>query len=328
MTTNRLSLAQPAVRTGQKARVALIGPSGAGKTWTALTVATELAQGGKVLLIDTEEGSGALYADKFKYDHLRWNPPYDPRELTSTLEQAKDYAVVIVDSLSHFWDDEGGLLDIVDSVAARSSSKNSFAAWKEGTPIQKDMVRAFLRIDAHAIVTMRAKTEYVLEQDERTGRTAPKRIGLAPVQRAGMEYEFTVIGLLELNHQLVIDKSRCDQVADKRYLAGKAAQFGKTLAEWLAGAAPEVHQTKEAGTAPTTPTAPASNSVAPSLALDLGETDLEPLYELAGNLPRTPKTRPQLDGMLAEHGYEKTLKNVLNQHKMQCGTGCLHVAVA
>src|SRR5260221_12402122 len=110
---DRLSLAQPAQRTGQKARVALIGPSGAGKTWTALTVGGEF--GKKILLIDTEEGSGSLYSDKFTYDHLNWLPPYDPRDLTSTLEAAgQNYDVVIVDSLSDFWDDEGGLLDIVD----------------------------------------------------------------------------------------------------------------------------------------------------------------------------------------------------------------------
>src|SRR5579859_8010062 len=159
----RLSLAQPAVRAGQKARIALTGPSGAGKTWTALSIATVLAADeGKVLLIDTEEGSGALYADEFRYEHLRWMPPYDPRELTDTLGAAgHEYAVVIVDSLSHFWDDEGGTLDIVDSVAARSSSGNTFAAWKQGTPIQKDMVRSFLRCTAHVIVTMRSKTEYV-----------------------------------------------------------------------------------------------------------------------------------------------------------------------
>jgi hypothetical protein len=240
--TGRLALAKPAVRVGQKARIALTGPSGAGKTWTALTIAQELAGDGRILLVDTEEGSGALYANRFNYEHLQWAPPYDPRELTATLAQARGYSVVIVDSLSHFWDDEGGTLDIVDSVAARHTSKNSFAAWKEGTPIQKDMVRGMLRCPAHVIVTMRAKTEYVLEQiTDKNGRTVnvPKRVGLAPVQRAGLEYEFTVLGMLELNHQLVIDKSRCDLVADKRYLAGKAGDFARVFAGWLSTAEPE-----------------------------------------------------------------------------------------
>jgi hypothetical protein len=322
---DRLALAQAAVRTGQKARVALIGPSGAGKTWTALTVAGEF--GKKILLIDTEEGSGALYADKFAYDHLNWLPPYDPRDLTSTLETAgQNYDVVIVDSLSHFWDDEGGLLDIVDSVAARSSSKNSFAAWKEGTPIQKDMVRSFLRCGAHVIVTMRAKTEYVLEQDER-GKTAPKRVGLAPVQRAGLEYEFTVIGLLELNHQLIIDKSRCDLVADKRYLKGKSAEFGKALAGWLAGAAPTPTllngHSNGVGAAPaSTPQATPNSGAQPSAPAD---PEREPLYELARTLPQTPQTRPMVDDLIDKKGLAVIQTRLINGHKLQCGSNCEHL---
>lgn len=308
----RLALAQPAVRAGQKARIALSGPSGAGKTWTALSISRYLRDdpSGKVLLIDTEEGSGALYADEFpglKYDHLRWLPPYDPRELTETLAGAgREYAVVIVDSLSHFWDDEGGTLDIVDSVAQRSPSGNSFAAWKQGTPIQKDMVRAFLRCGAHVLITMRSKTEYVIEETvSSNGRksSTPKRIGVTPVQRAGLEYEFTFLCSLGLDHQLVVDKSRFAEVADKRYLPKKEVEFAKAIKAWLDGAAVEVQ-----------PTAPATGEIG----------DIELVVRLGAELPKTPKTRPQVEGMLAEYGYAALLQSIKNQHKMQCGSACPH----
>ena len=80
----------PAVRQQMKARVAFAGPTGSGKTWTALTWATVLADGGRVALIDTEHGSAALYADKFAFDTVRFNPPYDPARLVKLLGLAEE----------------------------------------------------------------------------------------------------------------------------------------------------------------------------------------------------------------------------------------------
>lgn len=318
----RLALAKPAVRAGQKARIALSGPSGSGKTWSSLSIATEFAGAeGKILLIDTEEGSGALYADKFTYDHLVWAPPYDPRELTDTLRQAgEQYAVVIIDSLSHFWDDEGGTLDIVDSFAQRSTSGNTFAAWKQGTPIQKDMVRAFLRCAAHVIVTMRAKTEYVIEETvTASGRktTAPKRIGVTPVQRAGLEYEFTILGQLGLDHQLVIDKSRCDEVADKRYQPKKEREFAKALKTWLDSAAPQE--------------IPAEPAAAPTPAPATTPDELAVLLKLASSTPSGKEktaeaVRKLVEDRLSHHGkkgaaspFEAVLSELKKAHAQAFG---------
>lgn len=225
---------EKAVRRGNKARVALAAPAGGGKTYTALTLAAELADGGDVLVIDTERGSASLYADQFDFQTIKWEPPYDPRELAKLIGELGDqFAVVVVDSLSHFWMGEGGTLDIVDAAGARARG-NSYAGWKEGTPAQAEMVDAMLNSPAHVIVTMRSKTEYVLEQ--RNGKNVPTKVGMAPVQRDGIEYEFTVTCDLDIEHRLMVGKTRCSVLAGKVYKPGHSGEMGKVLREWLDGA--------------------------------------------------------------------------------------------
>jgi hypothetical protein len=222
-------------RTGQKARVALSGTSGSGKTWTALSIATELANGGPILSIDTERGSSELYSDYFDFEALDWQPPYDPRELAQELKGlSKKYAVIICDSLTHFWQGEGGTLDIVDAAGQRARG-NKFAGWKTGTPAQNALVEALLTAECHVIVTMRAKTEYVLEEDGK-GRTAPRKVGMAPIQRDGIEFEFTVTADLDQEHRLMITKTRCHLLADKVFQPKREREMAVTLREWLDGA--------------------------------------------------------------------------------------------
>jgi hypothetical protein len=225
-----------AVRTGQRARVAFAGPSGSGKTWTALEAAKTLAEGGPILVLDTERGSASLYSDFFDFEVIEWEPPYDPRELSDVIdEHDEQYAVIVVDSLTHFWEGEGGTRDIVDAAAARARG-NSYAGWKEGTPAQNDMIAGILQARCHVVCTMRSKTEYVLE--ERNGRQVPRKIGMAPIQRAGLEYEFTVTADLDYEHTLLVDKTRCHALAGRMFKLGHTVEFAETLRDWLGSAEP------------------------------------------------------------------------------------------
>lgn len=226
---------KPASRKGQFARIALDGPTGSGKTWTALQFARVFAgPDGKVLLIDTERGSSQLYADLYDFDVIEWEPPYDPRELRVEMKSYQDdYAAIVVDSATHFWMGEGGTLDIKDAAAARSFKGNDFAGWQEATPAQNDLVDAFVTTGAHVIVTMRSKMEYVLDEKNR-----PVKVGLAPVQRAGLEYEFTLVGDLDLQHHLTVNKSRYDRVSDKVFKHGHSIELAEQMAEWLSTAEP------------------------------------------------------------------------------------------
>lgn len=220
----------PASRRGQRARVALAGPSGAGKTYTALLLARALVgPEGRIVVIDTERGSAGLYCDLTAYDTVDWLPPFDPREVGDAVpELARDYDAVIPDSLSAFWNGEGGTQDIVDGNSPRG---NTYAGWKVGTPAQRRLVDGLLAAEAHVVATMRSKQDYVLEN--RGGKQVPVKVGMAPVQRDGIEYEFDVVADLDLSHRLTVTKSRCDQLAGE-YAPDQVAVMGETLAAWLA----------------------------------------------------------------------------------------------
>jgi hypothetical protein len=227
-----VSLFRPATKEALRARIALCGPTGSGKTYTALSMAAVM--GAKCAVIDTERNSASLYSDRFTFDTLDFQPPYDPLELIDALKaaDAEGFDVVVIDSLSHFWEGEGGLLDVVDKAAKRNPSGNSFTAWKEGTPVQRRLVEAMLAAPFHLIVTMRSKMEYVLETNER-GKQVPRKIGLAPIQRQGIEYEFTLVGDIDLSHNIAVTKSRFSELADAVIPAGQEQAAAERFLAWL-----------------------------------------------------------------------------------------------
>lgn len=219
-----------AVKSKCKARVALFGPSGSGKTFTALRVAKGM--GGAIAVIDTEFGSASKYADRFEFDQLTLEQA-SIDNLCAAIEAAKTYGVLIIDSMSHAWQE---LIQEVEVLAKNKYKGNTFSAWSEGTPKQKRLIRALLSFPGHVIATMRVKTEWV-EQEER-GRKKYVRQGLNPEQGKGIEYEFDLLLSLTVDHVGTVEKDRTgkyqDQIIDK-----PGEEFGKALAEWLSdGAAP------------------------------------------------------------------------------------------
>lgn len=239
------SLFTKAVKAEAKARIAVTGPSGSGKTYSALTWATTLAEGGKIAVIDTERDSAKLYADRFDFDSLTMSAPYHPNRLIEALKaaEAEGYACVVIDSLTHFYNGQGGLLELVDQAGAASKG-NSFAGWKVATPIQQQMVDALLNFNGHIIATMRSKTEWTLERDERTGRTSPKKVGLAPQQRDGIEYEFTLVVEMDTDHRTIIGKTRCESLADKVFPPSKGDEGAQEFLTWLKSGDPIITATQ------------------------------------------------------------------------------------
>lgn len=220
----------PATKEQAKARIALDGPSGSGKTWSALSIAQGL--GRRIAVIDTERGSASKYAGDFKFDTLQMHT-YDPRDLVKALSAAAGagYDVVIVDSLSHFWMGKGGMLEQVDGFTKRSPSGNSFGGWKDARPIEREMIDGLLAYPGHVIVTMRTKTEWVITENNQ-GKKEPKKIGLKAEQRDGLEYEFDIVGDLDLDHNLVVSKSRMSALADK-VITRPTADMGAEILAWL-----------------------------------------------------------------------------------------------
>ena len=226
------------------ARVALCGPAGSGKTHSSLRLGGELGE--KILLIDTENHSGEMEAGKPgipDYFVLPIEAPFDPAKFIDAIKAAEenDFDVVIIDSLSHVWAGSGGLLDQQGKIADRGT--NSFTAWRQITPKHNALVDAMLQSSCHIMATMRSKQEYVIEENER-GKKAPKKVGLAPVQRDGLEYEFTIVfDIDQKTHTAISTKDRTSLFPpDKSFIISD--ETGRLIKNWLENGA-EVTEEKK-----------------------------------------------------------------------------------
>ena len=222
-----------ATRKQSKLRMTIDGPAGAGKSYTALRFAHQLANGGKVAAIDTERGSLSKYAGDapdgvpFEFDVLEL-AQFSPEKYTEAIVAAgkAGYAVLVIDSLSHAWEGTGGALEIKERQGG-----NQYTAWRAVTPIHNRMVDAILQSPCHVIATMRSRMEFVQETDA-NGRVSVKKLGLAPIQRPGMEYEFDLVCDMDYAHILTVSKSRCSAVADLK-MEKPGAEFMRPVMEWL-----------------------------------------------------------------------------------------------
>jgi hypothetical protein len=172
-----------------KLRIALIGSSGSGKTYSALRLTKGM--GGKTCLIDTEFHRSEYYADKFDFDVLHLTKPFSPERYIEAINTAVSggYDNIIIDSASHEWIGEGGCLDSNSKLSL--ITKNSYTAWAKTTPRHEAFLNALIYANSHLIICLRGKDEYVLEQNEK-GKQAPRKVGVGAQMRDGLEYECTI----------------------------------------------------------------------------------------------------------------------------------------
>lgn len=239
-----MGLFQQARRANRRLRVAFDGPSGSGKSYTSLRLAFAMKAAGlcqKICGIDTENNSLQLYEGespdgepwKFEVANLT---QFSPKQYVYVLNEAvkAGFDCIVIDSLSHAWVGEGGALDQVDK---KKSGSNAFTAWADITPQQREMVDTIIRCQAHVIATMRSKTEWVIEDGiNKAGQTikVPRKIGMAPVQRDGLEYEFDIYGTLDWSNTIRITKSRCSPMQGQVTLL-PGSPFWAPLFDWLRG---------------------------------------------------------------------------------------------
>lgn len=192
-----------AERKQSKIRVAMQGPSGSGKTYSSLLLAKGLVKDlRKVVLIDTECGSADLYAHLGPFSVLPLSAPFTPEKYIEALELCEKSGAecIIVDSLSPAWE---YLLDLHSKMQG-----NSFTNWGRLTPRQKSLVHKILTSPVHIIATMRTKQDYVINL--KNGKHVPEKIGLKAIQRDGIDYEFTLVFNLDINHLAKCTKDRTD----------------------------------------------------------------------------------------------------------------------
>ena len=192
---------QTAQRKRAKIKMGLQGPSGSGKSFSALQIAKGISVNwDSVAVIDTENGSSELYSHLGPYQVLQLSPPFSPEryiEAINTCENA-GMEVIVIDSITHEWEN---LLEYHASMQG-----NSFANWSKITPRHNAFVQKILQSSAHIICTMRTKQDYIL--NEKNGKMVPEKVGLKSVQRDGFDYELTIMFDLDIKNNAVASKDR------------------------------------------------------------------------------------------------------------------------
>lgn len=258
-TASKMSMFAPATRKQTKARIALAGPSGAGKTLTGLkllhtlTGCETIADGtATIAVVDTERDSADKYAadptipgvgdmtpeQAGGYGFSKVSPiTYDPRNLVTAIEDAAHagFTGLQIDSLSHYWFGAGGILELVD-LFARHHGGRSMDGWKDVRPIERAYIEALMSFPGHIVVCLRSKQRYDIE-DGNDGKKRVTKLGLQPDQREGLEYEFDVVGDLDAEHYLRVNKTRCAAL-DGQVIHKPGEDLARQLLDWLAHGEP------------------------------------------------------------------------------------------
>ncbi|NVK53827.1 MAG: AAA family ATPase [Flavobacteriaceae bacterium] len=191
-------------RSQAKIRIALQGASGTGKTYSSLLLAFGLCQNwNKIAVIDTENQSADLYSHLGEYNVLILKPPFTPERYIQAIDtcEKSGMEVIIIDSLSHEWEGEGGILDVHSKMQG-----NSFTNWSKLTPRHNALIQKILHSNAHVIATVRSKQDYIIA--EKNGKQVPEKIGLKGVQRDGLEYDFSLVFEIDIHHNAYCTKDR------------------------------------------------------------------------------------------------------------------------
>lgn len=221
--------------------VALAGASGSGKTYSALRLARGLSPAGKIAFIDTEARRGLHYADDFQFMHADMRPPFRPQAFIEGIAAAEKAGaeVVIIDSFSHEYDGEGGIMDWADQLA--DSGVKSPGNWKEPKLAHKKMMNKLLQCRASLIFCLRAdeKIEIIREN----GRTQVRPLGWMPICEKRFMFEMTASFTLtpdmpgrprfDLPHKL--QQQHRGMFAEGQPISEDA---GRLLAEWARGGSP------------------------------------------------------------------------------------------
>ena len=215
-----------AQRKQAKIKLALQSPSGGGKTYSALLLASGMTAWSKIAVIDTENHSADLYAHLGEFNVLQLSKPFSPERYISAIETCEKAGmeVIIIDSITHEWEGSGGILDIHGNLPG-----NSFTNWAKMTPRHNAFAQKMLESPCHIICTIRTKTDYVLS--EKNGKMVPEKVGMKGITRDGMDYEFTIVFDLDLKHNATASKDRTGLFMDKPE-AIITQEHGRRILQW------------------------------------------------------------------------------------------------
>lgn len=187
---------RPAVRGGSKAIIGIAGISGSGKTLTALYMARGMVNNASEIgFLDTENGRGSLYSDaldgKFMIGDLY--PPFSPSRYSQAIKefQAAGVKVLVIDSVTHEWEGEGGCDDIANAPKADGSPRK-IANWIGAKKEHKTFMNTLLQCDMNIICCIRAR-----EKTDFKDPNKPVSLGIQPVCEKNFMFEMTASLLME-----------------------------------------------------------------------------------------------------------------------------------
>ena len=247
---------RPAVRENVSLLIGLAGGTGSGKTFTAMRLAKGIAGDKPFALIDTEAGRAKHYADAFRFDHGDLKPPFRPATYTEAIlaADAAGYPVVVVDSVSHVWAGDGGILDWqedeIDRMAGDDWKKREavkMAAWIKPKMAHKAMVQKLLQVRAHVILCFRAepKVEMVRGRDGKMEIVAKQSLtgldGWIPVCEKNLPFELTASFLLMADKPGIPRPIKLQEQHKDLFPLDKpiTEESGRRIAEWAAGGKPK-----------------------------------------------------------------------------------------
>ncbi len=234
-----------ATRKGVYALVGITGPSGAGKTYSALLMARGLVgPKGRIAMLDTERGRGSIYANLTDYDVDELAEPFTPGRYKEKIEAmlAGKYDCGIIDSFSHEWEGEGGVLDMAQKAAGNGAV--AFRHWRVPKLEHKRLVNRILQAPMHLIICMRGKEKLTQTKDPQTNKDVIVSAGYVPIQESRMIFEMTISVLLPDPATKVPILQKCPDEIAAAFPEGQkiTERSGAMIAEWLGGAVPVDHE--------------------------------------------------------------------------------------
>lgn len=197
---------EPAKRENVPLVIGVAGPSGGGKTLSALLLAKGLSGGKPFALVDTERRRALHYADDFDFLHTELDAPFSPSRYMEAIDAAVAISppVIVVDSMSHEHVGEGGLLDMHEAEMKRMAGDDfkrreqvKFAAWIKPKADHKRLVQHMLRLPTHLIVCLRAEEKIDIVKKDGKTEVVPKRtlaghVGWIPICGKDLPFELTL----------------------------------------------------------------------------------------------------------------------------------------
>ena len=199
--------ARDAVREHVPLLIGLTGPSGGGKTFSALRLATGIQQvsGGDIYFIDTESRRALHYADRFQFKHIPFEAPFGSLDYLVALQHCvkQGAGVVIVDSMSHEHEGPGGMVDLQEQIVQRMAGDDyakrervKMLAWAEPKAKRRQLINGILQLNCNFIFCFRAKNVSKPVKNPQTGKTEVQQMGYMPIAGEEFVFEQTLNALL------------------------------------------------------------------------------------------------------------------------------------